>query len=175
MNGIISDGHANKKLTEEKGTLTTDIKSIHSDPAPQQFVKPSLKASLFRRRSDSWLNRPNFGKIGLRKPVVNKSMLESRKMLPLHRRAHTMMHLSNSRSLSPSSSEGPNTAAIDELKRVVDSLVEQFVQTEQRLEKQLAAFQKRFEKMEKMQLAILSTIKKIALSYSDSPPPITRF
>jgi len=175
MNEIITDGHANKKLAEEKGTSTTDIKVIHSDPAPQQFVKPSLKAGLFRRRSDSWLNRPNFGKIGLRKPVVNKSMLESRKMLPLHRRAHTLMHLSNIRSLSPSSSEGTNTAAKDELKRVVDNLVEQFGETEQRVEKQLAALHKRFEKMEKMQLAILSTIKKISCSYSDSPPPITRF
>jgi len=153
-----------KKLSDNPEELTADDSKSNAEP-----LKPGYR----RRRSSSVKKKSNFGRVGFKKPDARRSA-SAKGERPLHRRARTLNHLSRARDL-PSSTSIDTTqdgTAMAELRTVLDDLSEQFSQMEQRFDKQLGAFHKRFEKMEKMQLAILTNIRELARSDESRMKPM---
>jgi len=158
-----------KKLSDEPEGISS---SSADDNGETESKSNSTKYGRPSRRpvwSNSLRKRSNFGKVGFRKPGPSRSASLNKGKRPLHERARTLMHLSHVHDLptSPPANVSRNKDTVDivaELRTVLDGLSEQINQMERRFDKQLGAFHKRFEKMEKMQLTILANIRKFSRS-----------
>jgi len=166
MDGIVSE---EKKLStawaEEFTRSVSHNRKAESKSNSQVDDQPSGKPEYISRRSRSFRKRSNFGRVGFRKQDVTRAVSVGNGSR-LHRRARTM-HLSHVLDLpaSPAADVGIDTdtvAVMEEFRSLLSGLSGQLTQVEKRLDKQLGAYHKRFEKMEQMQLKILANIRNLA-------------
>jgi len=164
-----------KKLSEESEEYTGLVyrkRKAESKSTSHLDDQPMGKPEHGSRRSRLFRTRSNFRRVGYRKQDATKSDSADKESRPLLR-AHTLMHLSPVHNLPASpavnlSINKETEAAIKEFRSVLSGLTEQVIQTEKRFDKQLGAYHKRFEKMEKMQLTILANIQKLAMTDQSS-------
>lgn len=111
--------------------------------------------------------KANYRKVGLRRRAVSDNHFRNH---PLQRsQTLTATNRSHYVPSTPTVDEGiikdaDAAAVVNEFRPILDDLGEQINKIEQRFDKQLGAFHKRFEKMEKMQLTILAYIQKLSQS-----------
>merc|ERR1719285_39606 len=171
-----------KKLSDdlEEQTSTSDYDNIDADckSYPQPLERPSIKSLSYSKlceqpavkarslstRSSSFRKKSKFGKVGIRKAATSRAASVAKDKRPVHHRASTLMHVAQVKDVpgSPNVKAKKEVETVDELKTVLDGLTEQFSRMEQRFDKQLGAFHKRFETMQTMQLTILAGIGKLA-------------
>lgn len=155
-----------KKLADDAEELFSssadDGRESESKANTQQWGHPSSNPVHRRTWSNLRLaQKSNFRKVGLR----NRASSDNRHYL--HQRSQTLTptYRSDYVPATPPVHENMNkdaVAAVRDFRPVLDDLGEQINKIEQRFDKQLGAFHKRFEKMEKMQVTILAYIQKLS-------------
>jgi len=172
MVDIISE---EKKFTDEAEELFSssadDGRESESKANSQQWGQPSSKPVHRRTWSNLRLaQKSSFRKVGLR----NRAVSDSNYRNSLHQRSRTLTPTNRSHYVpaTPHVDENINKdalAAVRDFRPVLDDLGEQINKIEQRFDKQLGAFHKRFEKMEKMQVTILAYIQKLSTVQQNTP------